>query len=73
MVDDRRVPLPPHGIPPNCATSGSLPLRSIRAWKQVRGPYGVVTVAYHGLGRPNAAATALGEQELADVGPAIGQ
>lgn len=36
-----------NGIPPNRATSGFLPLRSIVASKHLRGPYGVATVAVY--------------------------
>jgi hypothetical protein len=34
------------GIPPNRATSGFLPARCLMASQQVRGPSGVVTVAW---------------------------
>ena len=35
------------GMPPNRATSGFLPGRSVRASKQVRGPCGVMIVALY--------------------------
>jgi hypothetical protein len=35
------------GIPPNLVTSGFLPSRSTMAWKQTRGPCGVVMVALY--------------------------